>query len=281
MPSIFTPAARELFFLILVRGRTWRALLPQRLASSAPRSRARPETARPQHDTFSPTGPPPAGRELLCISSSRTARNGTPAARGPTQHARSASHSCVQPETARSLRAVLPAGLYLYPICLSSCCLDTSMQTAADVYAKSCKSETAKTPPNISKSQGPLKHAQQLYLFIFLDFYFSISLFRFSCYLFTSLSLFLSLCIYLSIYLCMYLSICLSIYLPCMYLSTYLSIYLSISISHYIFLCLFIYLCLSLYLSISLSIYFSISLSHVCFSIFLSLYLFMYICNYL
>ena len=166
MPSNFTPAARELFFLILVRGRTWRALLPRgpkRLASSAPRSRARPETARPQHDTFSPAGPPPpAGRELLCISSYRAARNGTPAARGPTQHARSASRSCVQPETARSLRAVLPAGLYLCPICLSSCCLDTSMQTAADVNAKSCRSETAKTPPNISKSQGPLKHAQQL-----------------------------------------------------------------------------------------------------------------------
>ena len=106
--------------------------------------------------------PPPAGRELLCISSYRAARNGTPAAHGPTQHARSASRSGVQPETARSLRAVLPAGLYLYPICLSSCCLDTSMQTAADVNAKSCRSETAKTPPNISKSQGPLKHAQQL-----------------------------------------------------------------------------------------------------------------------
>ena len=60
--------------------------------------------------------PPPAGRELLCISSYRAARNGTPAARGPTQHARSASRSCVQPETARSLRAVLPAGLNLYPI---------------------------------------------------------------------------------------------------------------------------------------------------------------------
>ena len=73
VPSNFTPTVRELFFLILVRGRTWRALLPRgpkRLASSAPRSRARPETARPQHDTFSPAGPPPpAGRELLCISS--------------------------------------------------------------------------------------------------------------------------------------------------------------------------------------------------------------------
>ena len=194
MPSNFTPAARELFFLILVRGRTWRALLPRgpkRLASSAPHSRTRPETARPQHDTFSPAGPPPppAGRELLCISSYRAARNGTPAARGPTQHARSASRSCVQPETARSLRAVLPAGLNLYPI----------------LY------------PILLSIDLPIYQSLYLPLYL-LSIYLSIYLFL---YLFIYLAV-ICLSIYKSIYLCLSL-----------FLYLFLSISLAISISVY------------------------------------------------
>ena len=74
-----------------------RALLPRgpkRLASSAPRSRARPETARPQHDTFSPADPPPPRRTGTLVY--------LVLPRGPKWHAR-----CSRPDTACPLSFAL------------------------------------------------------------------------------------------------------------------------------------------------------------------------------